>query len=47
MDLDFKRILITKSENVGIITLNRPDIHNIINFVNIQRNGLCPKAYGS
>ncbi len=32
MDLEFKKISLSKAENIGIITLNRPDIQNAISY---------------
>lgn len=32
MDLEFKKISITKSDSIGIITLNHPEIQNVISF---------------
>ena len=34
MDLEFKKIALSKFENIGVITLNRPDILNIFSFDN-------------
>ena len=32
MDLEFKKISLSKAENIGIITLSRPDIQNTISY---------------
>ena len=32
MDLGYKKISVTRIDRVGIITLNRPDIHNVLSF---------------
>lgn len=32
MDLGYKKISVTRVDRVGIITLNRPDIHNVLSF---------------
>ena len=32
MDLEFKKLAVTKAEKIGIITFNRPDIFNTISF---------------
>ena len=47
MDLEFKRVALSKSENVGIITLNRPDILNIIAFETFKEIDYALKLFES
>lgn len=47
MDLEFKKIALTKHEGIGIITLNRPDIQNLISYDTFRELDYALKLYES
>lgn len=47
MDIGFKKVSVTKIEEVGIVTLNRPDIHNVLTFETFKEIDYALKLFES
>lgn len=47
MDFEFKKLSITKNENIGIITFNRPDIQNVLSFETFREMDYALKLFES